>query len=731
MTPHTVLLLVSLLAACGPATEAPAVPGGDRDGDGDPDASDCAPEDPRVHAGAPELCDGLDNDCDGTVDGAEAHGAELCYADDDGDGVGTEATSAWRCDCDAGWSRFDGDCDDTDPEVLPGAREQCGGGDEDCDGLTDEAGAEGMVVAYPDADADGWGVHPGSFQTCTVPAGHVDLVGDCDDTDPEVSPGAAEVWYDGLDQDCAGDDDHDADGDGVRGPSGVGPDCDDADPAVGAPGGWLDVDGDGYGDPDAWAKSCSPGAAVVENDEDCDDADPEVSPDAAEICDDGIDNNCDGSGAPCALNGAWSARDASFELRGTYSGALAGVSLHAADVVGGDGVPDLLVSATAAGVLAGTAPGEVAVVRGPISRDSDLDTWPLLSTTGTELHVGKALSARGDVDGDGYLDLLVGAPEDTDRSSTGTSWLLYGPVSGSVDLSGEAAVSWRGDDKRANMGVSVLLLDDQDGDGGDEAVVVASLEEDCLTLALGLGTAVAREVDLHCGSRVGHVGDSLDAADVNGDGVEDLLVGSSYYRATWVLLGPVTGARELDGTDGEVWDGSSAYKGGPLDLADMDGDGVVDLVSPAPSEERVVTEGGSVYGLLGPLTGRHDMGSEHVFEVYGTVSGGKLGDTARVGGDVDGDGLPEVWLGWTQHEGDTHGAVLHFLGPLTGTVSAEDADGVVEGISTGDQLGRSVLVGPDLTGDGTWDLLTGAVGLDQGSGGQDGGVYIFAGGGSW
>lgn len=731
MALRPVHLLLPLLLACEADAERAGAGDGDRDGDGDPDATDCAPDTPEVHAGATELCNGRDDDCDGVVDGEGAHGADRCYRDADGDGVGTEEVSEWRCDCDAGWSRFDGDCDDADASTHPGARERCGGADEDCDGLTDEAGAEGMIVAYPDADADGWGVHPGSLQTCTLPAGHAEEVGDCDDADPSVNPGATEHWYDGLDQDCAGDDDQDADGDGVDGPSGVGPDCDDADPAVGAPGGWLDVDGDGYGDPDTWASTCSPGAAVVDNDADCDDGDAAVSPDAAEICDDGIDNNCDDSGAPCALNGAWSASDASFELRGTYSGALAGMTLEVADVVGGDGVPDLLVGATAGGVLAGTAPGEVAVIRGPITRDSDLDTWPLLGTTGSELHVGAALSARGDVDGDGYVDLLVGAPEDTDRSATGTAWLLYGPVSGSVDLAGQAAASWRGEDKRANMGTAVLLLDDQDGDGGAEIVVAASLEEDCLTLGLGYGSGLARDVDLHCGERVGHVGDHLAAADVDGDGVEDLLVGSNYYRVTWVVLGPITGTRELSGTDGQVQDGSSAFKGGPMELADLDGDGVLDLVAPAPSEERAVTEGGSVYGLLGPLTGDHDMGSDHHFEVYGTVSGGKLGSTARVGGDVDGDGRPELWIGWTDHGGDTDGAVLHFLGPVSGSISDADADGVIEGIASGDQLGRSVVVGEDLSGDGTWDLLTGVTGRDQGSGGQDGGVYLFEGGGSY
>ena len=135
---------------------------GDADGDGwcdlsvDGSASDCADDAAGAYPGAPEACDGLDTDCDGTIDASEV--------DADGDGV-------LPCE---------GDCDDTSPSVYPGAPEVCDGLDNDCDGAPD-----------PDElDADGDG-----FTACG---------GDCDDTSATVGPKAEEICGDGIDGDCDG-----------------------------------------------------------------------------------------------------------------------------------------------------------------------------------------------------------------------------------------------------------------------------------------------------------------------------------------------------------------------------------------------------------------------------------------------------------------------------------------------------------------------------------------------
>ena len=162
-------------------------------------------------------------------------------------------------------------------------------------------GSYGSTYAeYGDSDGDGTG-----------PAG-----GDCDDGDPTIHPGADEVWRDGRDNDCAGDDDFDEDGDGHRHPS----DCDDQDASIHP--GADDIDGDGVdadcdgSDGEGGDTGVGPGADTgspwePETDtgedpyedadrdgyaqsEDCNDASADSHPDADEICDDGLDNDCDG-----------------------------------------------------------------------------------------------------------------------------------------------------------------------------------------------------------------------------------------------------------------------------------------------------------------------------------------------------------------------------------------------------------------------------------------------------
>jgi|GEM_PF-5085403 len=105
----------------------------DVDGDGHPADTDCDDENGAVYPGADETCNGRDDDCDGDVD-EDAVDAFWTYGDADGDGYGgVEARSV--CTVEDGWVRSDGDCDDTNPEVHPGATELCDAVDRDCDGM--------------------------------------------------------------------------------------------------------------------------------------------------------------------------------------------------------------------------------------------------------------------------------------------------------------------------------------------------------------------------------------------------------------------------------------------------------------------------------------------------------------------------------------------------------------------------------------------------------------------
>ncbi len=125
------------------------------------------------------------------------------YPDLDGDGWGDARSPLFSCQPLLGYVEQAGDCDDAEPGVHPGADEACDGLDNDCDGEVDESTAP--QTCYVDGDGDGYGDAGTSMPyLCEPPPGCVGDGTDCDDTDPEVHPGAAETWCDGLDSDCDG-----------------------------------------------------------------------------------------------------------------------------------------------------------------------------------------------------------------------------------------------------------------------------------------------------------------------------------------------------------------------------------------------------------------------------------------------------------------------------------------------------------------------------------------------
>ncbi len=217
------------------------------------DNTDLNDSDANSYPNATEICDGLDNDGDGQVDGLMSFNCgvgEVCengscvsetiyYFDADGDGYGDGSNPITAgSTAPTGYVSIAGDCDDTNPSVNPGANDIVDSYlDENCDGAT-------TLSAYLDADNDGYGDYSNvivfeCFLPCddatqinNMPTGYVLDNTDCDDTNPNINPGATDICGDGLDNDCNGlldencveicDDGVDNDGDGLT-------DCDDPD----------------------------------------------------------------------------------------------------------------------------------------------------------------------------------------------------------------------------------------------------------------------------------------------------------------------------------------------------------------------------------------------------------------------------------------------------------------------------------------------------------------------
>jgi hypothetical protein len=302
-----------------------------------PTATDCDDADPAVFPSADELCDGVDNNCDGVADEGERTTA---YTDADADGWGDEATAVTVCGLGPDQVERPGDCDDAAAGSNPEAAEVCDEQDNDCDDVVDEGVG---TTWYADTDGDGFGNVAISTVACSEPVGYAPVPGDCDEGDAAAYPGADE-WCNGKDDDCEGDIDEPdavdaltwhADGDGdsyglaadttaacaqpagfvaptatfdcddtraLSNPgaaetcSGLDDDCDglvDEPDAVDAPTWWLDADGDGVGGARLSQRACTAPVGYAALSTDCDDLRALTFPGAAEACND-IDDDCDG-----------------------------------------------------------------------------------------------------------------------------------------------------------------------------------------------------------------------------------------------------------------------------------------------------------------------------------------------------------------------------------------------------------------------------------------------------
>ncbi len=570
----------------------------------------------------------------------------------------------------------------------------------------------------PDADGDG------------VPDDE-----DCAPLDATVYPGATDAC-DGLDNDCDGQLDEDA------------------------PEWHPDADGDGHGDAATGTAACEPPAGWLADASDCDDTDAAVSPDAAEVCDDGIDNDCDGGGCRHAdgtlLDDAGTWVPDAFVNPGTGRENQTWVPSNLALVGGcdldGDGRGDLVALVQQRwkyGYDEYLSEAELYVLRGGNATPAALqDAWAALQLSGGD-GMGGPPGCAGDVDGDGVEELLLAAEEWTDVP-TDRLLVLGGPWDGASGLPeplGEVT---------GRYGESTHLLasgGDSDGDGLPELVLQArvwgdpdaSVPDELLVFPASIEGAHdvgAAPVILTTGPDELSDHALLDA-DYDGDGFDDLVV-TSYDRRTRpayarVFPGPLASALELadaaatlDNVGDESLDASTLLR--LVTPGDVDGDGLDDLaLSNCPGRSGYCT----VYVVPAPAAGTAHIPDIALGLVAGEEPPGHPGyyGLAAVG-DLDTDGRADLAFSssFSTTEVGGEGAVELWYGPLVGSHTTTTSTVTLPSSGWATHCGRgstyssSVAGIGDFTGDGASDLAVACLGY---TGYTDAGEKAFVQGGVW
>ena len=443
---------------------------------------------------------------------------------------------------------------------------------------------------------------------------------------------------------------------------------------------YADEDGDGYGNGDRLVESCRALPGYVQEAGDCVDINAAVNPAAEAVCGDGVDNDCDGLG-DCGF--AQSGEVAAEYAFGTSLLANNGVQATGALATGDlneDGRIDLLVGAP------GTASGDgaVALLLGPQSKGTTLDEGLLLTGQAKEKSEAGVAVAVGDLNGDKHLDVAIGAPGDS--KSKGVVQLLFGPITEGVDLGGSAPTNLFGAEEGDVTGSAVVTLD-WDYDGVDDLLI---------------GAPGANSTK-------------------SGTGYDD-------SGAVYLLSGPILTSSPIE----DSRRGVLAYAGEEdaglgtalSDAGDLDGDGYTELVAGMSSQRSGSEASGTakygeavIFAAL-YLQNEVDLGGYNRYTFRGTKT--ESADFAQVVagvGDVNGDGYPEVAICAPGGAGLVHVLDGYLLSPMDGG-TRDVADYRLAELtgSSGAALGASVAGLGDLDGDGKGELVVGAPGYQGGLG---------------
>jgi len=331
---------------------------------------------------------------------------------------------------------------------------------------------------------------------------------------------------------------------------------------------------------------------------------------------------------------------------------------------------------------------------------------------------GEAVSSAGDVNGDGFDDFIVGARGDSQAGSTsnGHAYVYLGSADGIVS---SPVFTLTGENPTTEFGRSVGYAGDVNGDGFDDVLVGAHAyneHQGKVYLYLGSSNGLITEPALVIsGENIGdEFGRSLYyAGDINADGFDDVLVGASGYTETmavqgkfYLYLGSSTG---LNATPSVTYIGSA--ENGELGRSvfgagDINGDGFDDVIIGAPG----LTKGGEssnsigiAYVFYGSTDGL-DVASPTI--ITGDSIGDKYGESVSSAGDVNGDGYSDVIIGAR----DTNKAYVY----LGSSMGLNPTPMILIG-NDHTEYGRAVSSAGDINGDGYDDVMVGAVGQSGGA----------------
>ncbi|SEF59961.1 integrin alpha [Nitrosomonas ureae] len=455
-----------------------------------------------------------------------------------------------------------------------------------------------------------------------------------------------------------------------------------------------------------------------------------------------------------------------FRLDGEAAEDRSGLSVSTAGDVNGDGFDDLIF-----GVFRsepnGSYSGSSYVVFGKASGFSAaMNLSSLDGSNGFRLdgvaaddRSGFSVSSAGDVNGDSFDDLIVGAYRaDPNGYSSGSSYVVFGKASGfsaAMNLSsldGRNGFRLDGVASDDQSGGSVSNVGDVNGDGFDDLIVGAALshtnQEDgsyygssYVVFGRASGFSAAMDLSSLDGSngfrldgvkRRDYLGDSVsNAGDVNGDGFDDLIVGAwgaspngNYSGSSYVVFGKASSFKavmdlsSLDGSNGFRLDGVKSYdlSGHSVSTAgDVNGDGFDELIIGASGI-------GSSYVVFGRAAGfRAEMDLSSLDGSNGFRLDGATAQSISNAGDANGDGFGDLIVGsWrTASNGSDSGSSYVVFGKASGFSAAMDLSSLdgsngfrLDGVA-GDRSGQSVSAAGDVNGDGFDDLIVGAPGANS------------------